>query len=159
MSWTCQNCGTELEPQFKVCWNCGTDHKGKVDENFAKDSDPDEVSDAPEIPRISCEQCGYQGKVLFSTEQKSGIEWLVAGLLSTFVSQRSWVHFCHKICPSCGSDQQSHRGWSGLISDENESIWDKAFEAEAVRNGKNRRLFYFTMGCILVAILVLWWAL
>ena len=159
MSWICQNCSTEIEPQFKVCWNCGTDSRGRVDENFARDSDPDDTFDEPEIPRICCDDCGYQGKVLFSTEQKSGLEWIVAGLLSIFISQRSWVHFCHKLCPKCGSSQERHRGWSGEISEQHNALWLAASKREELRTRKNRLLFYFVLASILTASLILWWSL
>ena len=65
MSWICSNCSTNVESSFKVCWKCGTDVHGNIDENFAAETEPDEVSDDPETPRIQCEDCGYRGKVLF----------------------------------------------------------------------------------------------
>ena len=27
-SWTCPNCGEEIEPAFAACWNCETDRPG-----------------------------------------------------------------------------------------------------------------------------------
>lgn len=159
MNWNCANCGTSIGSEFKVCWNCGTDIDGNLDESFAVDSDPEELLEDPETPRIHCLNCGYQGKVHFSTEHKSGFDWIVAGLVSMLVSQRSWIHFCHRLCPQCGSQQDRHRAWSGEISDSNEATWEQAVNLEASRTRAYRRLFYLVFFCILAAGLILWWAL
>lgn len=32
--WTCPNCKIEVEPDFDVCWSCGTSRDGAVDPDF-----------------------------------------------------------------------------------------------------------------------------
>ena len=159
MAWTCPHCRTQIESQFKACWKCGTDIDGQFDNHFSVEVDPAELTDEPEIPRIRCTQCGYQGKVLFSTKSKTGLDWVIAGLVSIVVSQRSWIHFCHKVCPQCESPWESLRGWSGIPSDEHQQSWIRANEAENRHAAKNRQLIYLTLGSIAIASLVLWLAL
>ena len=158
MAWDCPNCGTEIESQFKVCWNCGTDIHGNVDENFAIDVDPDHLEENPEIPRVRCQKCNYQGKVLFSTQYKTWGEWIVAGVISSLFSQRSWIHFCHKVCPQCGADQEELVPWSGEISEKAESAWVRASKREARNARKNRMLVYLIFASIFAASYVLWYA-
>jgi len=35
--WTCPNCKIEVEPDFDVCWSCGTSRDGQVDPDFSPD--------------------------------------------------------------------------------------------------------------------------
>ncbi|MCP4813886.1 MAG: hypothetical protein GY888_15375 [Planctomycetaceae bacterium] len=159
MAWTCPHCRTPIESQFQNCWKCGTDIDGQLDENFSVETDPDELTDDPEIPRIHCTHCNYKGKVLFSTKSKSGLDWAVAGLVSIVVSQRSWIHFCHKICPKCGAPWEGFHGWSGEIGKEDERTWKKATALENRRAAKNRRFTCLTIGSLAMVSLVVWLAL
>lgn len=159
MSWTCPNCGTQVESEFTVCWNCGTDIHGRVDDEFSVESDPDELADEPETPRIRCLQCGYRGKVLFSTRDKTWWEWLLSGLVSILVSQRSWIHFCHQFCPKCDAPRNRLVPWSGDYSPSAEEIWSAAFDEESRLARRRRRLIYLVLGALAVASLILWWSL
>ena len=159
MSWTCSNCSTKIDARFGACWKCGTDASGNPDPDFAAESDPEDLTEDPESPRIHCQNCGYQGKALFSTEKKSFADWLVAGLLSIAVSPKSWIHFCHLLCPKCGAGDQNHRPWSGEIQPENRELWMAANRLEELRNRKKRHLVYLVFGSLLLAGSVLWWSL
>jgi hypothetical protein len=56
--WRCPNCGEQIEPEFEVCWKCGTAQNGTRAEDFrAEPSDPavpDRGPD-PEPPKESAE--------------------------------------------------------------------------------------------------------
>jgi hypothetical protein len=159
MSWTCPHCRTLIDSQFQVCWKCGTDTNGRLDENFSVETDPDELTDEPEIPRIQCTNCSYKGKVLFSTKSKSRLEWAIAGLISMVVSQRSWIHFCHKLCPKCGSAGQEFPAWSGEISKEDENTWHQANALESRRAAQNRRSTSLIIASLVIASWIIWLAL
>ena len=52
--WNCTRCFEEIDEAFDVCWNCGTDRSGKIDESF-------ETADAPtdepiEVTRIAADE-------------------------------------------------------------------------------------------------------
>lgn len=158
MSWNCSNCGTKVDPPFQVCWNCGTDAHGNRDENFSPETDPDELSEHPEIPRIRCLKCGYDGKVLFSTREKSWVDWMVAGLISSLVSQRSWIHFCHKICPKCGSSSEEHVNGSSHPTQQANEIWLAANLLESQQTRKRKILFLLILVSLISASLILWFA-
>lgn len=32
--WECKNCGEKIEDEFTMCWKCGTDENGNIDEEF-----------------------------------------------------------------------------------------------------------------------------
>ena len=37
--WTCPKCGSQVDPSFDVCWNCGTTPEGVEDPTFVKADD------------------------------------------------------------------------------------------------------------------------
>ena len=39
--WICFNCREAIEPQFKTCWNCGSDEHGNADPQFVNDAEPE----------------------------------------------------------------------------------------------------------------------
>lgn len=47
--WNCVRCFEEIDESFDVCWNCGTDRSGKIDESF-------ETADAPSDEPIAVMQ-------------------------------------------------------------------------------------------------------
>jgi hypothetical protein len=54
--WRCPNCGTQIEPEFEVCWKCGTCQDGTRAEGFqAEPSDPavPDLGPDPEPPKES----------------------------------------------------------------------------------------------------------
>lgn len=157
--WQCPSCKTTIESQFQVCWNCGTDDSGGVNESFAKEIDAENLSDAPEIPRIQCRRCDYRGKVLFSTRSKKFIDWIVAGLISISISQRSWIQFCHQICPKCNAPQNDLAAWAGEPTDENEQLWQAKTSDEESFARKQRRNVYIVLLCLVAAIAILTWAI
>jgi hypothetical protein len=56
--WRCPNCGEQIEPEFEVCWKCGTAQDGTRTENFlAEASDPavPDLRPDPEPPQDSAE--------------------------------------------------------------------------------------------------------
>ncbi|MDP4088740.1 MAG: heavy metal-binding domain-containing protein [Bacillota bacterium] len=32
--WTCKNCGEIIEDKYSICWRCGTDEEGNVQDDF-----------------------------------------------------------------------------------------------------------------------------
>lgn len=156
--WQCPTCKTTIDSQFQVCWNCGTSTDGDVNEDFAKEIDAEDLSDAPEIPRIQCRKCDYRGKVLFSTRSKNFVDWIVAGLISISISQRSWIQFCHQICPKCDAPQSELAPWAGKPSIENEQLWESKSSKEERFARKQRRNVYVILFCVAAAIAILAWA-
>ena len=46
--WTCSSCGSTVEDQFEVCWNCGTSRDGVPDPDFVRADDAGPIPDPPE---------------------------------------------------------------------------------------------------------------
>jgi hypothetical protein len=44
--WTCPKCGSQVDPSFDVCWNCGTSPEGVEDPTFVK-ADEAGASESP----------------------------------------------------------------------------------------------------------------
>jgi hypothetical protein len=44
--WTCPKCGSQVDPSFDVCWNCGTTPEGVEDPTFVK-ADEAGASESP----------------------------------------------------------------------------------------------------------------
>lgn len=73
--WTCARCGKSIEPDFELCWSCGTTRQGDVDPTFRRvetgsaaaspDAGPDDLGPDPEAgrppgepPARTCPSCG-----------------------------------------------------------------------------------------------------
>lgn len=49
--WVCVRCGAEVDPQFDICWNCGTSREGVPSDDFGREFDAGEKPAAFE-PRL-----------------------------------------------------------------------------------------------------------
>lgn len=38
--WICPNCGADVESNFDVCWQCGSDREGHAPPGFTRDNEP-----------------------------------------------------------------------------------------------------------------------
>ncbi len=47
--WTCAKCQTQVDPNFDVCWNCGTTVDGVEDPTFVKADDESGPIDGPPL--------------------------------------------------------------------------------------------------------------
>lgn len=159
MGWQCVNCGSRVDEGFQVCWNCGTDRHGNIDPEFSIESDPETLTDDPEVPRIRCRKCGYHGKVLFTNARKNLLDWIVAAAVSLLVSQRSWIHLSHQVCPRCGAADDDLVGWSGSINHADEETWRTASAEEDRRATQKRRLIYLILAAATTALVAIWLAL
>ncbi|MDB4671493.1 MAG: hypothetical protein P8M80_06995 [Pirellulaceae bacterium] len=158
-AWICPECEKWIDEPFDVCWHCGTGMDGTKNPDFGRESDAADLDEDPEVPRIKCVGCQYQGKVLFSSLKKSLLDWVLAGLISMMVSQRSWIQFCEKICPKCGASEDQHRAWSGEIIDEDHQIWLSQSLREEQQAKTNRRSVYFLVASVLISVAVLYAAM
>ena len=50
MLWTCPTCGTKIDPEFEVCWACGTTPDGVPDPDFVTADEAGPIDD-PEPKR------------------------------------------------------------------------------------------------------------
>ena len=46
--WQCSKCGEEVEEDFDVCWQCGTDREGVEDPSFVTADDSEAIFDTAE---------------------------------------------------------------------------------------------------------------
>lgn len=156
--WQCPTCRTTVESSFQVCWKCGTDENGIVDETFGSEIDPEELEDEPETPRIACGNCDYRGKVLFTARDKPALDWVLAALISLLVSQRSWIQFCHQVCPRCGAGRSQLKSYAGEVSVDSEQSWETANRQELMFSRQKKRTILFGIASFFVAAGILWYA-
>lgn len=46
--WACPKCQESLDDDFDICWQCGTDREGNVDESFVSADDAEAIMDPAE---------------------------------------------------------------------------------------------------------------
>jgi hypothetical protein len=54
--WSCTRCYEEIDDGFDVCWNCGTDRSGKIDESFETADAPIDapIEESTRLPKARC---------------------------------------------------------------------------------------------------------
>lgn len=152
--WKCSNCKADVDDDFHICWNCGTLADGSVDPTFAPEQD---ITDLPAdwVPRIRCEACGYQGKVLkhhlgyafWMIAVSLGVSGLVGFLapwlwfVSLFVFGTVLLSLGNRTvdrCPACGR-RHGLQNWRGEPTFEAEQGWNSARCADDQKFAANKR--------------------
>jgi len=130
--WKCPQCSEEVEEDFDVCWNCGTDREGQPDEHFQTAGD---YSAFDEASIVKCHTCGYQGKVLLM-EKNRGIPLpIILPFMSFAVVLPTASDVC---CPRCRSDNL--HPWSGECDADAEEVWQRGLKD--LKSREFRRLLF-----------------
>ena len=108
--WKCAQCAEEVEDDFDICWNCGTSIAGEQHPDFAAET---EVLEKPAdwVPRIRCEQCGYEGQALLA---HFGYRWwmflllivLFPAAIIVWLALMLLANYRYRRCPQCGNHER-----------------------------------------------------
>jgi len=75
--WTCPKCSEDIDDEFDVCWNCGTDTEGNVDPEF-------ETADAPNDEPIVVEAWDTE-RLRSSPLTISNVNYGAGGIFTAFI--------------------------------------------------------------------------
>jgi hypothetical protein len=50
--WICSKCGTKVDPDFDVCWRCGTTYQGEEDPDFVTADEAPPIADPADYLRL-----------------------------------------------------------------------------------------------------------
>jgi len=112
--WTCQKCGSKIDPSFDVCWKCGTTVEGVEDPTFvvADDVVPSESPldiDMPEGDAPITQPLNEEAGEL--VEAYSALDMLQAKFLADQLSEQGIPAVCdlHDLHESLGSMSSNPR--------------------------------------------------
>jgi len=88
--WTCPKCSEEIDDEFDVCWNCGTDTEGNVDSEF-------ETADAATNEPIIVEDWDTE-RLRSSPLTISNVNYGAGGIFAAFIAALLFTALLVGIC-------------------------------------------------------------
>jgi len=131
--WKCLQCFEEVEEDFDVCWNCGTDREGQSDEHFQAANEYPTFDDSS---IVKCHSCGYQGKVFGGGKRDIPFPILLPGFF--FVAKLPSAPLV--CCPRCRSDNV--HPWSGESDADADDVWQSALKDQKSREFRRLLLLF-----------------
>jgi hypothetical protein len=141
--WKCSSCREEIDDEFDVCWQCGTDRSGQVDSEFERADAPPAI-EAVIASTGKCAKCGYEGRPLLVRYRPplwsiplgfalalTGVGAI--GLMIFFLVLRNRRDVR---CPSCGS-RDSLAPSSKPPSPQSEAVWQEAVRSDLLAAQSN----------------------